>query len=182
MIRARHAVERDWRPGLLRHRANLFHDRVEGTPPVLVRVVHHDVDEDGHEKGEDRGAVAYLIAVDPAVPGRAAVDDLVAKDVEPVEDEAKDADGVPLLEGSPEAALRRPEPIFPVLESFDSVAVLPADSGRLRLRGPPRRAGVHVLAPAFPQQPIRSSAAKPGKRTGAEPGTGGKRRPALLTT
>ena len=86
--------------------ATLFHNRIEGTPPVFVRVVHHDVDEHGHEEGEDRGAVAHLIAVDPTVPGRAAMDDLVAQDVEPVEDEAKDPDGVPLLEGAPEATLR----------------------------------------------------------------------------
>ena len=53
------------------------------------------------------------------------MDDLVAKDVEPVEDEAKDADRVPLLEGAPEAALQRPEPLLPVLESFDPVVVRP---------------------------------------------------------
>ena len=97
----------------VRRSATLVHDRVEGTSPVLVRVVHHDVDEDGHEKGEDRGAVTHLVPVDLAVPGRAAVDDLVAKDVEPVEDETKNADGVPLLEGAPEAPLRRPEPFLP---------------------------------------------------------------------
>ena len=78
---------------LFRRHATLFHDRVDGTPPVIVRVVHHDVDEHGHEKGEDRGAVAHLVPVDLAVPGRAAVGDLVAKHVEPLEDEPKDADG-----------------------------------------------------------------------------------------
>ena len=31
----------------VRRSATLFHDGVEGTAPVLVRVVHHDVDEDG---------------------------------------------------------------------------------------------------------------------------------------
>ena len=45
---------------LFRRHATLVHDRVEGTSPVLVRVVHHDVDEDGHEKGEDRGVVTHL--------------------------------------------------------------------------------------------------------------------------
>ena len=72
---------------------------IEGTPPVLLRVVHHDVDEDGHEKGEDRGAIAHLVPVDPVVPRRFAMDDPVAKDVEPVEDEATDAARVPLLDG-----------------------------------------------------------------------------------
>ena len=90
-----------------------------------MRVVHHDVDEDGHEEGEDRRAVAHLVPVDLAIPGRAAVDDLVAKDVELVEDEAKNADGVPLLEGSPEAALRGPKPSLPVLEPGHSAVILP---------------------------------------------------------
>ena len=54
------SVVSDRRLELFRRRATLVHDRVEGTTPVLVRVVHHDVDEDGHEKGEDRGAVAHL--------------------------------------------------------------------------------------------------------------------------
>ena len=110
------SVVSDWRMGLFLRHATLFHDRVEGTPPVLVRVVHHDVDEHGHEKGKDRGAAAHLVPVHPAVPGRAAMHDLIAKDVEPVKDEAKDADGVPLLEGSPEATLRGPEPFLPVFE------------------------------------------------------------------
>ena len=111
--------------GLLLRRATLVHDRVEGTPPVLVRVVHHDIDEDGHGEGEDRRAVAHLVPVDMAVPVRAAVDELVTKDVEPVEDEAKDADGVPLLEGPPEATPRRPKPILPVLNPRHPVVVLP---------------------------------------------------------
>ena len=71
-------------------------------------VVHHDIDEHGHEKAQDCRPIAHLIPVDPAVPGRAAVDELVAKDVEPVEDEAQDEDGVPRRQGSPEATLRGP--------------------------------------------------------------------------
>ena len=69
-------------------------------------------------------AVAHLIPVDPAVAGRVAEDELVAKDVEPVEDEAEDADGVRLLESAPEATLRRLEPFLPVLEPRHSVLVL----------------------------------------------------------
>ena len=53
------------------------------------------------------------------------MDELVAKDVEPVEDEAQDEDGVPHLQGSPEAALRGPEPFFPVFEPGQSIVVLP---------------------------------------------------------
>ena len=62
--------------------------------------------EHGHEKGQDRGAITYLIPVDPAVPGRAAVDESVAKDVESVEHEAQDLDGIPRPQGSCESTLR----------------------------------------------------------------------------
>ena len=81
-----------------------MHYRIERTAPVFVRVVHHDIDEHGHEKGQDRGAITHMIPVDPAVPGRAAVDELVAKDVEPVEHEAQDLDGIPRPQGSRESA------------------------------------------------------------------------------
>ena len=58
--------------------------------PVFARMIDHHIDEHGHGKGQDGGAVAYLIPADLPVPGRAAVDALVAKDVEPVEHEAQD--------------------------------------------------------------------------------------------
>ena len=67
-----------------------MHDRIEGTAPASARMVHHDVDEHGHEKGQDGGSIANLVPVDPAVPDRAALDELVTKNVEPVEHEAQD--------------------------------------------------------------------------------------------
>ena len=102
-----------------------MHDRIEGTAPVFARVVHHDIDEHGHEKGQNRGAIAYLVPVDPAVPGRAPVDELVAKDVEPVEHEAEYLDGIPRPQGSRESTLRGPESFLPVFVPVDSVVVLP---------------------------------------------------------
>ena len=109
----------------VRRSRTLFHDRIEGTAPVFARVVHHDIDEYGHENGQDCGAIAHLIPVDPAVPGRAAVDELVAKDVEPVEHEAQDLDGIPRPQGSRESTLRVPEPFPPVFVPADTVVVLP---------------------------------------------------------
>ena len=58
--------------------------------PVFARIFDRHIDEHGHEKAQDGGAIAYLVPIDLAVPGRAAVDALVAKDVEPVEHEAQD--------------------------------------------------------------------------------------------
>ena len=77
--------------------------------------------EHGHEKGQDRGAITHLIPVDPAVPGRAAVDELIAKDVEPVEHEAQDLDGIPRPQGSRESTLRGTEPFLPVFVPADTV-------------------------------------------------------------
>ena len=98
-------------PHRVRRSRTLLHDRIEGTAPVFARVVHHDIDEHGHEKGQDRGAITHLIPVDPAVPGRAAVGKLVAKDVEPVKHEAQDLDDIPRPQGSRESTLRGPEPM-----------------------------------------------------------------------
>ena len=58
--------------------------------PDFARMIGHHIDEHGHEKGQDGGAISYLVPVDLAVPGCVAVDALVAKDVEPVEHEAQD--------------------------------------------------------------------------------------------
>ena len=109
----------------VRRSRTLLHDRIEGTAPVFARMVHHDIDEHGHEKGQDRGAITHLIPVDPAVPGRAAVDELVAKDVEPVEHEAQDLDGIPRPKGSRESTLRGPESFLSVFVPADTVVVLP---------------------------------------------------------
>ena len=90
-----------------------------------MRVLHHDVDEDGYEEAQDRGAVTHLIPVDGAVPGRTAVHELVAQDVEPVEDEAERAGGILRGKGPGEGTGRRPEPLLPVLVALDPVVMLP---------------------------------------------------------
>ena len=87
--------------------------------PVFARIIDHHIDEHGHEKGQDDHAIAYLVPVDSVVPGRAAVDELVAKDVEPVEHEAQDRNGIARLQGSRKSALRGPEPLRPVMERVD---------------------------------------------------------------
>ena len=53
------------------------------------------------------------------------MDELVAKDVEPVEHEAQNLDGIPRPQGPHESALRGPEPFLPVFEPADAVVVLP---------------------------------------------------------
>ena len=53
------------------------------------------------------------------------MNELVAKDVEPVEHEAQDLDGIPRPQGSRESMLRCPEPFIPVFVPTDSVVVLP---------------------------------------------------------
>ena len=52
------------------------------------------------------------------------MDELVAKDVEPVEHEAQDLDGIPHPQGSRESTLRGPESFLPVFVPADAVVVL----------------------------------------------------------
>ena len=42
-------------------------DRVERPPPILLRIVHHQVHEDRHQEGENCGTVAHLRPVYAAV-------------------------------------------------------------------------------------------------------------------
>ena len=112
--------------------AVLLHDGIEGSSPVLVWFLHHDVDEGGHEKAQYRGSIAHLIPIHGAVPGRAAMYELVAQDVEPVEDEAQGAGGILRGEGPGEgdAGRRRCDAesclsmkLLPVLVSLDPVVL-----------------------------------------------------------
>jgi hypothetical protein len=66
-------------------RTHLRHYRVEGFAPVLARIVHHQVDKNRHQECENGGTVADLRPVHTAVSGRAAVDQLITQDVQPVE-------------------------------------------------------------------------------------------------
>lgn len=70
----------------------------------FIWVVHHDVDEDRHQKSKNFCAVPNLRPVHYAVPGRTSVDELISQDVQSVEGEAQDACGVPDLEGLREGA------------------------------------------------------------------------------
>ena len=56
-------------------------DWIKRPPPILVGIIHHQVDKDRHQEGQDCRAVSDLRSVDPAVPGRPAMDQLIAQDV-----------------------------------------------------------------------------------------------------
>ena len=100
-------------------------DWIEGLAPVLFGIVHHQINEDGHEKGEDRGAVADLSAVDATVPGRATMDELIAQYVKPIENEAEYALGISALDCLRESTRGGLEAFLPIVESSDPVVVLP---------------------------------------------------------
>ena len=63
------------------------HDRIKWPTPIATGVVHHDVDEDWKQAAHYGGAISNLIAVNAAVPGCSAVDQLITQDIEPVEDD-----------------------------------------------------------------------------------------------
>ena len=59
----------------------LIDNGIKWLPPILVRIVHHQVYKDGEQKRQNGGAIANLRSVHTAVPGRTAMDELVAQDV-----------------------------------------------------------------------------------------------------
>ena len=77
----------------------LFDNGIERLAPVFIWVVHHDVDENGHQKPEDLSAILNLRPVDTTVPGRPPVNKLIAQDIQPVKNKAQDACAVACLEG-----------------------------------------------------------------------------------
>ena len=69
-----------------------------------MRFVHHEVHEERNENGHDVRAVLYLIPVDAAFPCRRSVDNLVAQDVEAVEQDVESFPGLPPLASASWAA------------------------------------------------------------------------------
>ena len=59
----------------------LIDDRIEWLPPILFRVVHHQVYKDGEQKRQNGCAIANLRSIHAAIPGRTAMYELVAQDV-----------------------------------------------------------------------------------------------------
>ena len=70
--------------------SELFDDRIVRSAPVPLRIIHHDVDEDRQQPVNDGRSVAHLAAIDLAVPGSAAVQKLVSKDIKSIEQDRED--------------------------------------------------------------------------------------------
>lgn len=105
--------------------AALFNNRIERLPPIFVRIVHHYVDEYRHQKFKDCRAVADLRAVDGAVPGGPAVDQLVTQNIKPVKNETQHAGRTCGLNGLRETAGGSVESLFPVVIAINPVMELP---------------------------------------------------------
>lgn len=102
-----------------------IHDRIDGVAPVGLRVVHHQGDDDRHQLFEQARAVAQLLAVDLAVPGGAAMDQLVAQGVEAVEHDREEQGGVAARQRHAGRALRAVEALLPFGLGEPAVPVLP---------------------------------------------------------
>ena len=61
------------------------HRRIAGITPAFVGILHYEMDHGGYEFGQNLRPVADLITVDRALSCCAAVDQLIAECVEPVE-------------------------------------------------------------------------------------------------
>lgn len=61
--------------------------------------VEHEIDDEGNNFGEESDAVVDLLAIDFAGVGGAAVDDLIAQDVESIHDDADDLQRVVAHQG-----------------------------------------------------------------------------------
>ena len=137
-----------------------------------MRVVHHDLDDDGHELPHDRVCIAQLVAIDVAVPGGPAVDELVAQCVEPAEDHGQHIAGTVLCQGMPGRTVGGTESRLPVVSAVEAVEMVPVgleDEFLIEQHAD----GTGVLFPdhacqAFPlvqlSKPLEEEAEQPGLR------------------
>lgn len=75
-----------------------IHDRITRIPPKRIDVVHHDLDDERDEFAQEVPAVSDLIAVDGAVPGGAAMHELVSQRVKAAQHDAEHAGRIALSE------------------------------------------------------------------------------------
>src|SRR5690554_4905782 len=99
--------------------------RIARIAPVAVGIVQQDGDDGRHHLAHDVVGVAQLLAVDRAAPGGAAVDQLVAKGVETLEDDAQHRAGVVVGQRRMGSLARRGKACFPVLAAGQTVLVVP---------------------------------------------------------
>ena len=67
-------------------------------PPVVFVIGHHDVDDQREQGGQHPRAVLDLRPIDPTLPRRRPVKELVAQDVEATEQSRKDQCGILILQ------------------------------------------------------------------------------------
>ena len=70
---------------------DLANNRVEWFAPIVLRMIHHQVDKDRDKKRKNRRPVPCLAAIYSAIPGGTAVYKLVAQDIETVKYVDQDA-------------------------------------------------------------------------------------------
>lgn len=91
----------------------------------MLRVVHHQVNEDREQASEQRRPIPHLVAIDVAVPGRASMHELIAQDVKPIKEDRENPGGVMLAQGMID---RSPAPLkllLPIRIARDTILVLP---------------------------------------------------------
>lgn len=100
-------------------------DRIIGATPIAVGMIHHQVNEDRHEAAENGSAITDLVAIDPAIPGSAAVYQLVAKDVEPIKHRCQNARRITAAQCRRGSPLAFRQPFLPVSIAWLTVEVTP---------------------------------------------------------
>ena len=103
----------------------LVHYRITSLPPNPFRPLHHQPDHRRDQLPQQVRPLLHLAAVDAAVPGGAAVDDLVAQRVEAVEHDAEHLERVLLAQ---RVVGRGPAPLearLPVLRARPAIVEIP---------------------------------------------------------
>lgn len=87
--------------------------------------MHHQIHEDGHQERKNRRAITHLGSVDAAVPSRAAMYQLIAENIEAIENKAENARRVTSLKRLRKRASGGIETLFPILKAFNPIMMLP---------------------------------------------------------
>src|SRR5690606_3636554 len=94
--------------------SSLCDDRIAGVAPQGVRVIEHQGNHQRHKLAQQIGAVTQLLAIDGAVPGGAAVHQLITQGIQTIEDESEQYGRIAAAQGVICFLLAPFEALFPV--------------------------------------------------------------------
>lgn len=90
-----------------------FNHWIAGIAPQGIGVIHHQLDDQGHQLSEQVNAISHLIPVNRAIPGGTTVNQLIAKRVQAIEYHPEKCRRITTGQGTMRGSFATGKPVLP---------------------------------------------------------------------